>query len=51
MFNKKGVLENFEKLTGKNLCPGPTEVFSCQFYEIFENPFFTEHLWGTAFGE
>ena len=36
---KKGVLENFEKLTEKHLCPSPTRVFYCLFYEIFENIF------------
>ena len=25
------------------------QVFSCEFYEIFKNAFFTEHLWTTAF--
>ena len=24
------------------------QVFSCEFYEIFKNIFFTEHLWTTA---
>ena len=24
------------------------QVFSCEFYEIFKNTFFTEHLWTTA---
>ena len=24
------------------------QVFSCKFYEIFKNTFFTEHLWTTA---
>ena len=24
------------------------QVFSCEFYEIFQNTFFTEHLWETA---
>ena len=30
----------------KELCPSPTLVFYWQFYEIFENNFFTEHFWG-----
>ena len=51
MFSKKGVLENFAKLTEKHLCPSPTQVFYCQFYEIFEITFFTEHIRGTAFDE
>ena len=49
MFNKKGVLENFAKWTGKHLRLSPTE--SCQFYEIFENTFFTKHFQATAFDE
>ena len=24
------------------------QVFSCEFYKIFKNTFFTEHLWATA---
>ena len=51
MFSKKGVLENFAKLTEKQLCQSPARVFYCQFYEIFENTFFTEHFWATAFDE
>ena len=51
MFSKKGVLENFAKLTEKDLCPSPTLVFYWQFYEIFENTFFTEHFRATAFDE
>ena len=51
MFSKKDVLENFEKLTEKDLCPSPTLVFYWQFYEIFENTFFTEHFRATAFDE
>ena len=26
----------------------PTQVFSCEFYEISKNTFFTKHLWATA---
>ena len=44
MFNEKIVLETIAKLTGKHLCPSPTQVPSCQFYGIFENTFFTEHF-------
>ena len=51
MFSKKGVLENFAKLTEKDLCPSPTLVFYWQFYEIFENTFFTEHFRATASDE
>ena len=28
---------------------GLAQLFSCEFYEIFENIIFTEHLWTTAF--
>ena len=48
VFSKKGVLENFAKLTEKDLCPSPTLVFYWQFYEIFEKTFFTEHFRATA---
>ena len=27
------------------------QVFSCEFYEISKNTFFTEHLWATAFAD
>ena len=36
------------KVTGRMpLClkETPTKVFSCQYCEIFENSFFTKHLW------
>ena len=65
MFNKKGVFKNFAKLTGKHLWRSlflnniaglrpakiitPTQVFSSQFYEIFENTFFTVHFGGEYF--
>ena len=26
----------------------PTQVFFCEFREIFQNTFFTEHLWAPA---
>ena len=48
---KKIALENFAKLTGKHLCPCPTQVFSRQCYQFFENTFFTEHFRATAFDE
>ena len=54
---KKVVFKNFVKLTGKNLFlflflqaynvikkETPSQVFSCQFYDIFKNIFFIEHL-------
>ena len=39
------------KLTEKNLRPSLTLVFYWQFYEIFENTFFTEHFRATASDE
>ena len=59
VFCKKSVLRNFTKFIGKHLCqslffnkvagltPEATlaQVFSCAFYEISKNTFFTEHLW------
>ena len=51
---KKGVLRNFLEFTGKHLCQlscrpeALAKVFSCEFYEIFKNIFFTEHLWTTV---
>ena len=62
MLNKKGFLNKFVKLTGKHLCQSLifnkfaglrletlTQVFSCEFWEIFKNTIFTEHLWTTVF--
>ena len=47
VFCKKGVLKNFVKLTGKHLCQGLffnketlTQVFFCEFWEIFKKSFF-----------
>ena len=62
VFCKKGVLRNFAKFTGKNLCQNLffnkncnftkketlPRVFSCEFYKISKNTFFTEHLRTTA---
>ena len=58
MFCKKGVLRNFVKFTGKHLrqslffnkvaglkSKALAQVFSCEFYEISQNTFLTEHLW------
>ena len=54
---KKGVLKNFAKFTGKNICTRfcnlikketLAEVFSCEICEIFKNIFLTEHLQTTA---
>ena len=49
---RKGVVSNFAKLTGKQLCQACNfikketlaQVFSCEFCEISKNTFFTEHL-------
>ena len=66
MFYKKGVFTNFVKFAGKYLCQSlfnkvacsgfikkktPTQMFSCEVYEIFKNTFFTEHNWATASGQ
>ena len=45
------VLENFAKLTDKDLRPSPTWVFYSQFYKNFESNFFTELFQTTAFEE
>ena len=63
VFCKKGVLRNFAKFTEKHLCQGlflpeacnfikketRAQTFSCEFWEISENTFFTKHLWAVAF--
>ena len=36
MFYKKGTLKNFTKVRGIKPVP-ETQVFSCEFYEIFKN--------------
>ena len=55
---KNGVLKIFAKFTGKHLLQsqvcqyqsqGLAWVFSCEFYEISKNNFFTEQLWATKF--
>ena len=54
---KKGVLKNFEIFTGKHrglkTCNffkkrPPTQVFSCEYCEIFKNTYFEKHLRTTA---
>ena len=49
MFFKIGALKNFAILPGKHLCwslflrklqETPTQVFSCEYWEIFKNSFF-----------
>ena len=55
---KKGVLENFAKFTGKQLCQilflikcnfikkeALARVFFCEFYKTFVNTIFTDQLW------
>ena len=44
---KISVLKNFTKFIGKYLCQS---LFSCEFWEIFKNNFFTEHLRWTPSG-
>ena len=54
-YKKKGVLENFTKLTGKRLAEACNfikketlaQVFPCEFCEIFKNTFF----YGTTPGD
>ena len=31
-------------LIGKRLCWSPSEVFSCEYYEMFKSTYFEEHL-------
>ena len=61
---KKDVLRNLTKFTGKHLWQSLlfnkgvacnfikkktlAQVFSCEFFGISKNTFFTEHLWTTA---
>ena len=60
---KNVFLNNFAKFKGKHLCQSLflstvaynfikkeslVQMFSCEFYEIFKNIFFTEHIWTSA---
>ena len=48
---KKGFPKNFEKFSGKHLCWRQKilmQTFSCEFYRIFKNIYFVEHLWTHA---
>ena len=56
VFNKKGVLRNFAKFTGKHLCQSllPATLlkkrlwhrcFPVNFEKLLRTPFFTEHYW------
>ena len=57
-FYKKGVLQNFIKLTEKYMYISeslqiyqkevPTQVFSCEICEIFKNIYFEEHMRTTS---
>ena len=38
----------FNKVAG--LKETPTQVYSCEYYEIFKNSFFTEHVWWLLLG-
>ena len=50
VFCRKGVLRNFAKVTGKNLCQSLFfKVLYCKFCEISKNTFLTEHLCATDF--
>ena len=48
MFSKTGVLKHFAIFTWKNLCfkknTTPTQVFFCEYCNIFKNSFFIEDL-------
>ena len=44
---KKVFLKISQNSQGNTWC---SRVFSCEFYEIYKNIFFTEHLWTTASG-
>ena len=56
VFFKKAVLQNIAKLNGKHLYQISSlkmtlvQVFSYKFSKIFNNNFFTEHLWVTPSG-
>ena len=57
MFCRKCAYKNFAKFTVKHLCQSlfliklqTGGLFSCEFFEIFKNTVFTEHLRSTAFG-
>ena len=56
MFYKIDVLKNFVEFTWNHMRSvtlkrnSPVWVFSCEFFKIFKNPIFTEHLWTTASG-
>ena len=60
MFCKKGVLRKFAKFTRKHLCQKPeacnfikketlAQVFSCEFYKISKNTFFSQNTSGGCF--
>ena len=45
---RKGVLTELSLRPSTLLKKTLTRVFSCEFCEIYNNTFFTEHLWATA---
>ena len=45
---KKPVLKSFANFTGNHKRDSSTSVFFCDFCEIFQNIFFTEHFQATA---
>ena len=54
LFCRKGILKNFAKFIGKHFCASVSfsiklqasdQVFSCEFWKIFKNTFFIEHLY------
>ena len=54
---KKGVLENFAKFTGKQLCWSllviklqASQVFCCEFCDIFKKTYFEENMQTAASG-
>ena len=53
---KKAILKTFAVFTGKHLCwgfllrPATQVFFSCEYYEIFKNTYFEEHLPTAASG-
>ena len=47
---KKGVLKIFAEACSFFKKDTPTQIFSCEFREIFKSTFFTEHLQTTSFG-
>ena len=49
VLRKKVLLQISQNSQEKPVPETMAQVFSCEFYEISKNTFFTEHLWTTAF--